>query len=75
MYFIFYFLLDFLKDLKNAVAVLDLGGGSVQVTYIPTQSKESSKYITEHSIINSKVNLYRQRYMKNRNQSIVIVAN
>jgi len=54
--------------LTNSVAALDLGGGSIQITFIPTNSKQIVKelpeFITEYSIMNEKVNLYSHRYIK-----------
>jgi len=54
--------------LTNSVAALDLGGGSIQITFIPTNSKQIIKelpeFITEYSIMNEKVNLYSHRYIK-----------
>jgi len=54
--------------LTNTVAALDLGGGSIQITFIPTNSKQIIKelpeFITEYSIMNEKVNLYSHRYIK-----------
>lgn len=65
--------------LTNTVAALDLGGGSIQITFIPTTSeqiiKELPEFITEYTIMNEKVNLYSHRYLENRSTSIVIVAN
>ncbi|XP_025410531.1 ectonucleoside triphosphate diphosphohydrolase 5 [Sipha flava] len=62
------FLLDRLNGkLTNTVAALDLGGGSIQITFIPTNSKQAIKelpeFITEYSIMNEKVNLYSHSYL------------
>lgn len=64
-----WFFLDRLKGkLTNTVAALDLGGGSIQITFIPNNSKQMVKerpeFITEYSIMNEKINLYSQRYIK-----------
>lgn len=61
-----YLFLDRLNGkLTNTVAALDLGGGSIQITFIPTNSKQIIKelpeFITEYSIMNEKVNLYSHR--------------
>lgn len=54
--------------MTNTVAALDLGGGSIQITFIPTNSKQIiqnlPEFITEYSIMNEKVNLYSHRYIK-----------
>jgi len=65
MYFSIF--LDRLKGkLTNTVAALDLGGGSIQITFIPTNNKqiinESPEFITEYTIMNEKINLYSHRY-------------
>ncbi|XP_060850177.1 ectonucleoside triphosphate diphosphohydrolase 5-like [Rhopalosiphum padi] len=62
------FLLDRLNGkLTNTVAALDLGGGSIQITFIPTDSKQIIKelpeFITEYSIMNEKINLYSHSYL------------
>lgn len=63
--------------LTNTVAALDLGGGSIQITFIPTNSKQIIKdlpeFITEYSIMNENVKLYSHRYMKNRNALVIFL--
>ncbi|XP_050442385.1 ectonucleoside triphosphate diphosphohydrolase 5-like isoform X2 [Adelges cooleyi] len=62
------FLLDRLNGkLTHTVAALDLGGGSIQITFIPSDSTQIKQklpeFITEYSIMNQKVNLYSHSYL------------
>ncbi|XP_050524735.1 ectonucleoside triphosphate diphosphohydrolase 5 [Daktulosphaira vitifoliae] len=62
------FLLDRLNGkLENSVAALDLGGGSIQITFIPSDSTQLKKnlpeFITEYPIMNQKVDLYSHSYL------------
>lgn len=54
--------------MTNTVAALDLGGGSIQITFIPSNSKQIIKelpdFIIEYPIMNEKVDFYSHRYFK-----------
>lgn len=54
-----------MKDqFTNTVAVLEYGGGSIQVTYIPIDKVIVSDNTIETLIVNQKVKLFSRRYIK-----------
>ncbi|XP_025192687.1 ectonucleoside triphosphate diphosphohydrolase 5-like [Melanaphis sacchari] len=59
------FLLNHLNhDVTNTVAALDLGGGSLQITFLPTNcDKINQDFIIERPIMNKRVNLYSHSYL------------
>ncbi|XP_025209062.1 ectonucleoside triphosphate diphosphohydrolase 5-like [Melanaphis sacchari] len=57
------YLLDRLNNLENSVAVLDLGGASLQITYFPTHEHKipnNTRFIKEYSIMGTTKKLYNQ---------------
>lgn len=61
------FLLDHLnKDIKQSAATIDLGGGSVQITFVPESTDQIRKETPDHlhrvSIHNQAVDTYSYRY-------------
>lgn len=51
--------------MSRSVVTLDLGGGSVQITFIPESSRRIERETPEHlysvSILNKRVNMYSYR--------------
>lgn len=48
---------------QNTVAALDLGGGSIQVTFVPTNDKlVNQEFITKYKMMDQEVKLYSHRY-------------
>lgn len=61
-------IIDHLKrDTSRTVATLDLGGGSLQITFVPHTTerivKEAPGHLYEVSILNKKVKTYSYRYL------------
>jgi len=55
------------RNLKNSVAVLNLGGESLQITYFPKNNKEiplNTNYIKKYTIMGIEREIYKQRYVK-----------
>lgn len=63
-----YLCLGHLSNLDRSVAVLDLGGGSLEVTYRPFNNSEipiNTKYLLEnYSIMGNAEKLYTHRYIQ-----------
>ncbi|XP_026814189.1 ectonucleoside triphosphate diphosphohydrolase 5-like isoform X2 [Rhopalosiphum maidis] len=60
------YLLKRLEDLENSVAVLDLGGASLQITFYPTDDKKipmNTSFIKEYAIMGKTKKLYNQSYL------------
>ncbi|XP_060836390.1 ectonucleoside triphosphate diphosphohydrolase 5-like [Rhopalosiphum padi] len=60
------YLLKRIKDLENSVAVLDLGGASLQITFYPTDDKKiptNSSFIKDYAIMGTRKKLYNQSYL------------
>lgn len=48
--------------MDQTTAVIDLGGGSVQITYIPTTKNHDQASIHQYRIMDQTINLFSKRY-------------
>lgn len=61
------FLLDFLQKLDNTVGILDLGGGSTQITYLPGTDAQlnwaPAGYLLGVKLLGRRLNIYTHSYL------------